>query len=68
MPILSNALIKTNEGHLNFLATDLEVSFSGKVPAEIKQAGAITVSAKKLYEILREFPEDNIFFKKGYTF
>lgn len=64
MPILSNALIKTGDSSLEILATDLEVSFSGKVPAQIKEPGSITVSAKKLFEIIREFPESEISFKK----
>ncbi len=64
MPILSNTLIKTDKDGLIFLATDLEVSFSGKISAQIKEEGAITVSAKKLYEILKEFPDKDIDFKK----
>jgi DNA polymerase-3 subunit beta len=64
MPILSNVLIKTDKDFLNISATDLEVSFSGRVPAQIKESGAITVSAKKLYEIIREFPDEDISFKK----
>ena len=64
MPILSNALISTDSQGLVISATDLEVSFSGKVEAEVKEQGAITVSAKKLFDILREFPDDKIYFKK----
>ncbi len=64
MPILSNALIKTGDNSLSILATDLEVSFSGSIPAEIKEEGSITISAKKLFEIIREFPDEEIHFKK----
>jgi DNA polymerase-3 subunit beta len=64
MPILSNALIKTDKDSLSISATDLEVSFSGKIPAEIIKEGTITVSAKKLYEIIKEFPDEDIYFNK----
>ena len=64
MPILSNALLKAEKNSLHISATDLEVSFSGKVPAQITKEGTITVSAKKLYEIIKEFPNEDILFKK----
>jgi DNA polymerase-3 subunit beta len=64
MPILSNVLIETGKDSLNISATDLEVSFSGKIPAEVTKEGSITISAKKLYEIIREFPDEKISFQK----
>ena len=62
MPILANALLsssgKGKSGTLEIAATDLEVGIRGSHPAEIKTAGSVTASAKKLYEIVRELPDE----------
>jgi DNA polymerase-3 subunit beta len=58
LPILSNVLITANEDQLEFLATDLEVQITSKAALEGKAEGAVTVAARKLYDILRSLPED----------
>lgn len=64
MPILANVLLSTSgEGKkatLELAATDLEVGIRGIYEAEVHETGAITASAKKLYEIVRELPEETI--------
>ena len=64
MPILANVLLtasgKTENGRLELAATDLEVGVRGSHPARVTKAGAITVSARKLYDIVRELPEEAI--------
>jgi DNA polymerase-3 subunit beta len=64
MPILANALLSASErqgaGALELAATDLEVGIRGTHPAEVERAGAITASAKKLYEIVRELPDEPV--------
>jgi DNA polymerase-3 subunit beta len=64
MPILANVLLEATrdgkEGALTFVATDLEVGISGSHPAEVAKEGSVTVSAKKLYEIVRELPEEKV--------
>jgi len=64
MPILANALLSTagkgKKGTLEIAATDLEVGIRGIHPAEIKTAGSVTASAKKLYEIVRELPDEPV--------
>jgi len=64
MPILANVLLEaTNEsGHgvLSLAATDLEVGIRSTHPASIETPGAITTSAKKIYEIVRELPDESI--------
>lgn len=57
MPILTHILMDAQDQAVSFFATDLEVGIQGRFPAEIIEAGRITVSAKKLHEIVREFQE-----------
>ncbi|HTY18266.1 MAG TPA: DNA polymerase III subunit beta [Myxococcota bacterium] len=62
MPILAHALLtaRQKEGRLEIAATDLDVGIRGSHPAEVRKAGGITVSARKLFEIVRELPEEQI--------
>jgi DNA polymerase-3 subunit beta len=61
MPILANVLLDaTADGQLELAATDLEVGIRGSHPAEVERIGRVTASAKKLYEIVRELPEEPI--------
>lgn len=57
MPILSNVLIEAKEGQVTLFATDLEIGIRGTYAASVSEPGGVTVSARKLYEILRELPE-----------
>ncbi|MCB0359020.1 MAG: DNA polymerase III subunit beta, partial [Bdellovibrionales bacterium] len=45
---------------LHVAATDLEVSLIGETDAKVKKPGSITVSAKFLYDIVRELPGDTV--------
>lgn len=58
MPILANVLIESQKGGIRVTATDLEVGVRGKVEGDVSQEGMVTVNAKKLYEIVREAPEE----------
>src|SRR6478672_7028655 len=58
LPILSNVLITAAGDHVEFLATDLEVQITSRAALESKAEGAVTVGARKLYDILRSLPED----------
>lgn len=64
MPILANTLIeapeKGKDSKLQLAATDLEVGVRSQHAAEVKEAGGLTVSAKKLFEIVRELSDDKI--------
>ncbi|MEW5733491.1 MAG: DNA polymerase III subunit beta [Thermodesulfobacteriota bacterium] len=59
-PITQNLLLSAEEESLALSATDLEVGFSGRYPAVVAQAGKTTVPARKLYEIVKEFPSDAV--------
>ncbi len=61
MPILNNCLIKASEdGTLEFSATDLELNIWTKMGAEVNKEGKTTVSARKLLEIVREVPQETV--------
>ena len=54
LPILSNVLLRAEDGRLDLTATDLDVTISCGVQAEVKEPGAVTVPVKKLFGIVRE--------------
>ena len=57
LPILSNIKFDADaDGNIHCTATDLEVSIRQKVRGEVHNAGTITVSAKKLGDIVKELP------------
>jgi DNA polymerase-3 subunit beta len=64
MPILANVLLeaKSTRGasHLNLAATDLEIGIRSTHACEVGKPGGVTVSAKKLFEIVRELPEEPV--------
>ena len=62
IPVLSNVLLEGSDGELHLTATDLEVGMQSTYPANIRKPGKITVSAKKLYEIIKELPDNEISF------
>jgi DNA polymerase-3 subunit beta len=64
MPILSNVLLDAAGERLSVTATDLETSFQGVYPARISKPGRVTVPAKKLYEIVRELPAEDVYLKE----
>jgi DNA polymerase III subunit beta len=62
LAILSNVLLRARDGVLELTTTDLDVGVSGSVPAEVKDAGATTLPARRLATIIRELPADDIEF------
>jgi DNA polymerase-3 subunit beta len=60
LAITEAILIKTAESGITMIATDLETGFEGTYPATVESEGQIAINAKKLYEIVRDFPTDDI--------
>jgi DNA polymerase III subunit beta len=60
IPILSNVLAEARSGELRIAATDLDVSLRCGCAAQVVTEGAITLGAKKLYEIARSLPESEV--------
>jgi DNA polymerase-3 subunit beta len=57
IPILSNVLLRAEGAALELKATDLDLEVTEATPAQVDQAGATTVPAHLLYEIVRKLPE-----------
>src|SRR5438034_958500 len=56
LPILANVLLESDSEAVRVTATDLEVGARVAIPAKVASKGAITVSARKLAEIVKELP------------
>jgi DNA polymerase III subunit beta len=67
MPILANILIEAEAKSpiIKISATDLEVAVHVFAQAQVEQAGQITVSAKSLFDIVRESASEEIIVSKG---
>lgn len=67
IPILANILVEAHEGGdaVRLAATDLEVGLSSRCAATVKKGGAITLPAKKLYEIVRALPDTEVKIKQS---
>ena len=61
LAITTNVLIQTLESGISISATDLETGFEGFYPAKIDSQGIIAINARKLYEIVRDFPSEDIY-------
>ncbi len=57
IPILSNVLLRASGANLDMKATDLDLEITEATPAMVEQAGATTVPAHLLYEIVRKLPD-----------
>ncbi|MEZ5673943.1 DNA polymerase III, beta subunit [Thalassovita litoralis] len=57
IPILANVLIEAEGNTVQFRATDLDIEVVDKAPAMVEKAGATTVSAVTLHEIVRKLPD-----------
>jgi DNA polymerase III subunit beta len=57
IPILANVLIRGDKGKLALKATDLDLEVTEQIPAEVGPAGATTVPAHMIYDIVRKLPE-----------
>lgn len=64
LAITSTVLIESSDNKLKLSATDLETAFEGYYPASVETDGMIALNARKLYEIVRDFPDGSIFFNE----
>lgn len=56
IPILNNILLKTDGQRIKIVATDRELSLISRYDATVSREGEITVLARKLFDIIKEFP------------
>jgi len=57
LPVLSNILLRAEQNRLQLSGTDLDISVSNALAAEVEEPGAVTIPAKKFAEIARELEE-----------
>ena len=57
IPILANVLIEAEGDKVQFRATDLDIEVVDRAVAQVERAGATTVSAVTLHEIVRKLPD-----------
>lgn len=61
MPILSNVLLSADDaGLLRFAATDLYLAVSASAEATVKRPGTVALSARTLFEIVKNLPEGEV--------
>ncbi len=65
LAILANVLMEVENNEIVFTATDLEISLRQTVPAEVFEAGSLTIPSKKLFELARESGSPTLSFKEG---
>jgi len=57
IPILANVLLEADGDKVSLRATDLDIEVIEQLPAMVEQAGAVTVAAHLLHEIVRKLPD-----------
>ncbi len=57
IPILSNVLLRANGRTLELKATDLDIEVTEAIAADVSQAGATTLPAHTLHDIVRKLAE-----------
>jgi DNA polymerase III subunit beta len=57
IPILSNILLEASGEHIDIAATDLDVTIRCGCPASVAAEGTTTISARRLFDIVRLLPE-----------
>ncbi len=60
LAITTNILIEAVDKQIVIRATDLETGFEGHFPAEVESKGTIAINARKMFEIVRDFPSEEI--------
>ena len=58
LAITECVLITAAEEGIQVIATDLETGYEGNFPANVEMPGAIAISARKFFEIVREDQDD----------
>ena len=61
LAITEAVLIRISGSEIILTVTDLETGFEGVYPALIETEGTVAINARKLYEIVKDFPVDEIY-------
>lgn len=58
LPILSNILVKAENGVVEMTATDMAVTVRARMEAEVTEPGSTTLPAKRIFGVIRELSTD----------
>lgn len=59
IPVLSNVLLRANDGILSMTTTDMDLEINESVAANVEKDGATTAPAHTLHDIVRKLPDDS---------
>jgi len=59
IPILSNVLMRAEDGSLSLTTTDMDLEIDETVAANVERAGSTTAPAATLFDIVKKLPEDS---------
>ncbi|HRQ60764.1 MAG TPA: DNA polymerase III subunit beta, partial [Alphaproteobacteria bacterium] len=60
IPILSNVLLKADDGTLTMTATDMDLEINESVAATVSKPGATTAPAHTLHDIVRKLTDEGV--------
>lgn len=60
LTITSDIFVKAIGSQITITANDLETVFLGTYEAQVETEGILSINSKKIFEIIREYPENNI--------
>lgn len=60
LPVLSNILLRTKENALELVATDMDLTISCLIKADVAEGGAITLPARKISQIINRLPTPSL--------
>ncbi|MFZ5468547.1 MAG: DNA polymerase III subunit beta [Myxococcota bacterium] len=64
MPILANVLVTATKTNVTVTAFDLDIGVVSEHPAEVTKQGAVTLSAKYVFDIVQSLPEAQLTVRK----
>ena len=64
MPILANVLVNATKSGVTVTAFDLDIGIVSEHPAEVVKTGAVTLSARYVFDIVQNLPEAQLTLKK----
>lgn len=64
MPILANVLVNATKSGVTVTAFDLDIGIVSEHPAEVMKPGAVTLSARYVFDIVNNAPEGTLTIKK----
>jgi DNA polymerase-3 subunit beta len=63
MPILGNVLIEASADHISLTTTNLDIGIRCRITADVSGEGSITLPVRKLATIVKELPQQEVFFQ-----